>query len=102
VRFGFVPVAPPPTLFHGPTDHFGRPFYGPPYYAYPTPPLGYPGYAGFSGLDPNAYRALVPPPIPTSPDLQTNPQPTPSSEEVPTPPAPTEPIPTPPSDPGRK
>ena len=98
VRYGFVPVAPPPTLFHGPTYHYGCPFYGPPYYAYPTPPLGYPGYAGFSGTDPNAYQSMVPPPIPPTQAPQASPQP----EEAPTPPTPSEPIPTPPSDPGAK
>jgi len=103
VRYGFVPVAPPATLFHGPTDHFGCPFYGPPYYAYPRPPLAYPGYAGFSGSDPNAYRTMVPPPIPTQFDPKMGSQPpTPSPEEAPTPPMPTEPIPTPPSNPAPK
>jgi hypothetical protein len=103
VRYGFVPVAPPPNLFHGPTDYFGCPFYGPPYYAYPRPPLGYPGYAGFSGSDPNAYEHMVPPPIPTQAEGPTNPQPTPSPEQAPTPPPPpSEPIPAPPSLPASK
>jgi hypothetical protein len=101
VRFGLAPVVPPPVL-RGPTDYFGRPFYGPPYYAYPTPPPAYPGYGGFSGSAPNAYRSMVPPPSPISPDLPPNAQPTPSPEEVPTPSAPAEPIPPPPSDPGLK
>ena len=101
-RFGLVPVAPPPTLFYGPTDHFGCPFYGPPYYAYPTPPLAYPGYAGFSGSDPNAYKYMVPPPIPTQLDAQPTSEPTPSPEQLPPPPAPHEPLPTPPSEPGAK
>ncbi len=75
VRFGFVPVAPPAKICHGPTDWYGCFFYGPPHYAYPRPPLGCPGYAGFSGSDPNAYRTMVPPPIPTPSELQPNPQP---------------------------
>jgi hypothetical protein len=100
-RFGFIPVA-PPTLLHGPNYYYGCPFYGPPYYSYPTPPLGCPGYAGFSGTDPNAYRSMVPPPIPTSADAPTNRQPTPAAEELPAPPMPREPIPAPPSEPKAK
>jgi hypothetical protein len=104
VRYGFVPVAPPPTLFHGPTYHYGCPFYGPPYYAYPTPPLACPGYAGFSGTNPHAYRTMVPPPIPTSLDSLPNAQPTPAPApgELPALPTPNEPIPAPPSEPGTK
>ena len=102
VRYGFVPVAPPATLFRGPMYHYGCPFYGPPYYAYPTPPLAQPGYAGFSGSDPNAYYYMVPPPIPTAPEPSAASQKSQSSPEAaPMPPAPAaEPIPTPPSEPG--
>jgi hypothetical protein len=92
VKYGLVPVAPPFVT------HFqdGRGLYGPPYYAYPRPPLGYPGYAGFSGIDPNAYRAVVPPPIPpTIPHASPDSQPS-----APSPPS--EPIPAPPGDPGPK
>jgi hypothetical protein len=87
VRFGVVPVA-PKALLCSPTHYYGCPFYGPPYYAYPRPPLGCPGYAGFSGCDPNAYRTMVPPPIPTSSELQAYPQqPITAPEQLPTPPA---------------
>ncbi len=102
VHFGCVPVAPPKTLCHGPMHYFGCDFYGPPYYAYPRPPLFCPGYAGFSGCDPNAYRTMVPPPIPTPSELPATPQPpTPAPEQLPTPPTPIAPaaesVPTPPS-----
>ena len=94
VKYGLVPVLPPPVTRH----QDGRGLYGPPYYAYPRPPLGYPGYAGFSGDDPNAYRAVVPPPIPpTMPPSATI---SPPESPPPTPPA--EPIPAPSSDPGPK
>jgi hypothetical protein len=103
VRFSYVPVA-PKCLVCSPTHYYGCWFYGPPSYLYPRPPLGCPGYAGFSGSDPNAYRAMVPPPIPTPSALQTSappPSPTPAPEQLPAPPAkdtlPTEPIPTPPN-----
>ena len=71
------------------------------------PPLGYPGYAGFSGCDPNAYRTMVPPPIPTPSELPANPQPpTPAPEQLPAPPVRVrprpKPIPTPPSNPAPK
>jgi hypothetical protein len=107
VRFSYVPVAPPPKICHGPTDWYGCFFYGPPYYVYPRPPLGCPGYAGFSGSDPNAYRTMVPPPIPTPSQMQTNSQqPTSAPEQLPPPPAPdapsAKPIPTPPSAPTTK
>jgi hypothetical protein len=92
VRYGLMPVAPP--LITNFQD--GRGLYGPPYYAYPRPPLEYSGYAGFSGVDPYAYRAVIPPPIPpTIPHASPN-----SQSSAPTPPS--EPIPTPPSDPGSK
>ena len=91
VRCGFAPVLPPSITTH----QDGRGLYGPPYYAYPRPPLGYSGYAGFSGTDPNAYRSVIPPPIPpTIPRAQAD------SESPPMPPA--EPIPTPPSNQGPK
>jgi hypothetical protein len=100
VRFGFIPVAPPAKICHGPTDWYGCAFYGPPYYAYPRPALGCPGYAGFSGSDPNAYKTMVPPPIPTPSELQTGvSSPAPAPEQLPTPPAP---IPPPPSAPMAK
>jgi hypothetical protein len=92
VRFGLAPVVPP--LITCWQD--GRGLYGPPYYAYPRPPLGYPGYAGFSGSDPYAYRAVIPPPIPPTVPLSA----TDSQSSPPAPPA--EPIPSPPSDPGPK
>jgi hypothetical protein len=91
VRHGFAPVLPPPITQH----QDGRGLYGPPYYAYPRPPLGYSGYAGFSGVDPNAYRSVIPSPIPpTMPRSQ--------SDSASPPMMPAEPIPTPPSDPGPK
>jgi hypothetical protein len=91
VRHGFAPVQPPAITVH----QDGRGLYGPPYYAYPRPPLGYSGYAGFSGTDPSAYRSVIPPPIPpTMPRARSD------SESATTTPA--EPIPTPPSDPGPK
>ncbi|MFZ1933782.1 MAG: hypothetical protein WAU84_08555 [Thermoguttaceae bacterium] len=104
VRFGYVPVAPPPKICHGPTGWYGCFFYGPPYYVYPRPPLGCPGYAGFSGSDPNAYRTMVPPPIPTPSGLPPYAQsPMPAAEQLPAPPprvsSQTEPIPPPPSAP---
>jgi hypothetical protein len=106
VRFGFIPVAPPATLCHGPTCYFGCPFYGPPYYAYPRPQVACPGYAGFSGTNPNAYRTMVPPPIRTTFDPRAAvPTPMPA-EQLPTPPAQVTPaaetIPTPPSFPAPK
>ena len=107
VHYGFVPVAPPKTLCRGPMHYFGCEFYGPPYYAYPRPELFCPGYAGFSGCDPNAYRAMVPPPIPTPSESPATPQPpTPAPQQLPTPPTPVSPaaesIPTPPSAPAPK
>ena len=92
VKYGLAPVLPPFVTVY----QEGHGLYGPPYYAYPRPPLGAPGYAGFSGTDPDAYRSVIPPPIPpTLPPAMTNP------ETLPSPPA-TEPIPTPPSDPKSK
>jgi hypothetical protein len=88
VRFGLAPVAPP--LITRCQD--GRGLYCPPYYAYPRPPLGCQGYAGFSGTDPNAYRAVIPPAIP--PTIPYTPTPEKKSPTV----SSVEPIPTPPSD----
>jgi hypothetical protein len=103
VRVGYVPVA-PKAIFCTPTHYYGCFFYGPPRYVYPRPPLGCPGYAGFSGSDPNAYRTMVPPPIPTPSELPSYAQsPTPAAEQLPPPPprvsSPPEPIPPPPSAP---
>ncbi len=107
VRFSYVPTAPPATICRAPTYHYGWQFYGAPYYLYPRPPLGCPGYAGFSGCDPNAYRAIVPPPIPTPSELPGYAQSsTPAAEQLPAPPSrvslPAEPIPTPSGTPAPK
>jgi hypothetical protein len=87
VRYGLAPVLPPPVT----RWQDGHGIYGAPYYAYPRPPLGQQGYGGFSGADPNAYRAVIPPPIP--PVIPTAPMPPESTAES---------IPTPPSDPAPK
>ena len=98
VRFSYVPVAPPPKICHGPTSWYGPWFYSTPYYVYARPPLGCPGYAGFSGCDPNAYRTMVPPPIPepsaSEPSVPPT-TPTAAPEQLPSPPMP-EQLPTPP------
>jgi hypothetical protein len=90
VRYGLAPVLPPPVT----RWQEGHGIYGAPYYAYPRPQLGQQGYAGFSGSDPNAYQAVIPPPIP--PVIPTAPMP----PESPTSTA--ESIPTSPSDPATK
>lgn len=109
VRFGYVPVAPPAKLFRPATSWYGCWFYGPPVYMFPRPSVACPGYAGFSGCDPNAYRGMVPPPIPTPSMCETNARPkapTPAPESLPTPPASVSPasevIPPPPSFPATK
>jgi hypothetical protein len=94
VRVGLPPVLPPWITRH----QEGRGLYDAPYYAYPRPPLGCPGYAGFSGTDRNAFRAVIPPPIPP---VMPPPASGTSPESVPTAPVPPgETIPTPPTDAG--
>jgi hypothetical protein len=99
IKYGLPPVL-PPAWTRGPLSHDGRGLYDPPCYAYPRPPLGHQGYAGFGGGDPNAYHAVIPPPIPPVIPHASTPA---SSNAVPTAPMPPgEQIPTPPSDPGNK
>jgi hypothetical protein len=101
VRFGLAPVA-PPAITRGPVDYFGRGLYGPPYYAYPRPPLGYTGYAGFSGTDPHAYHSVIPPAIPPAMPYPPRDSLAPSSQPTTAPSPPVEAIPTPPSEPGQQ
>ncbi len=87
VRYGYAPVFVPaaPVITRGPTDYFGRPMYGPPYYAYPRPPISY----GANGYD---YR-----PVPAAPQPSAT-APSAAAVETPPPPAPapaTEAIPAP-------
>jgi hypothetical protein len=100
IRYGLPPVM-PPAWTRGPLAHDGRGLYAPPYYAYPRPMLGYQGYAGFSGVDPDAYHAVIPPPIPPVMSHETTgPKASEPGDSAPMPPS--EPIPTPVSEPVEK
>jgi hypothetical protein len=100
IKYGLPPVL-PPAWTRGPLSHDGRGLYGPPYYAYPRPALGYQGYAGFSGDDPDAYHAVIPPPIPPAiPREPADPKTSAPPPSAPMPPA--EPVPTPVSEPVEK
>jgi hypothetical protein len=93
VRYGLPPVLPPCITRH----QEGRGLYDAPYYKYPRPALGCPGYAGIGGRDPVDFRSVIPPPIPPRMPPPIN---APSPDAIPTAPLPSgEQIPTPPSNP---
>jgi hypothetical protein len=93
VKYGMPPVLPPWIT----CLQQGRGLYDGPYYKYPRPALGCPGYAGIGGPDPVDFRKVIPPPIPPRMPPPIN---APAQDETPTAPMPSgEAIPTPSSDP---